>query len=34
LEKKESMLLVPIGGTWMAAESIGWERRAASEARR
>jgi hypothetical protein len=34
LEKKEPTLLVPIGGTYMAAESIGQERRAASEAGR
>jgi hypothetical protein len=34
LEKKESTLLVPIGGDCMAAESIGRERRATSEAGR
>jgi hypothetical protein len=34
LEKKESTLLVPIGGNFMAVESIGQERRAASEAGR
>jgi hypothetical protein len=34
LEKKEPTLLVPIGGDCMAAESIGRERRAASEAGR
>jgi hypothetical protein len=34
LEKKEPTLLVPIGGDCMAAESIGRERRAASEAER
>jgi hypothetical protein len=34
LEKKESTLLVPIGGDCMAAESIGRERRAASKAGR
>jgi hypothetical protein len=32
LEKKEPTLLVPIGGTCMAAESIGRERRAAAPA--
>jgi hypothetical protein len=34
LEKKEPTLLVPIGGDCMAAETIGHERRAASEAGR
>jgi hypothetical protein len=34
LEKKEPTLLVPIGGDYMAAESIGRERRATSEAER
>jgi hypothetical protein len=34
LEKKEPILLVLIGGDCMAAESIGRERRAASEAGR
>jgi hypothetical protein len=34
LKKKEPTLLVPIGGDYMAAESIGREKRAASEAGR
>jgi hypothetical protein len=34
LEKKEPTLLVPIGGDYMVAESIGRDRRVASEAGR